>query len=298
MRILAALYLTATASFLMSAAATPPPTPEGAWKTGVADENKAYGKTPHAMLKIQDAAYLHEGETAVLAGRKGVPGSYRWRNDASAQGVLRVTLLNGKLAVTKNGQPVDPNVITKSIPIDQDVDVEGQPTQVDAGVQGWRIFIFNQKNPAASTFKGVSYYPYDAAFRVGARFAPDPKRPPRVFRTSRGTEKQFYRVGEAHFDLGGKAVTLPMYAGDSDPRKIKEFSAFFTDELTGKGAYGSGRYVDVGEFGAYPPKTITIDFNDAYNPNCARSPFFTCPIAVDNIPAALTAGERDPHQAH
>jgi uncharacterized protein (DUF1684 family) len=98
--------------------------------------------------------------------------------------------------------------------------------------------------------------------------------------------------------LAGKTVMLPMYAGDNDPKKIQEFSAFFTDALTGKGAYGSGRYVDVGDFGAFPPSTITIDFNGAYNPNCARSPFFTCPIAVDNIPVAVKAGERDPHLAH
>jgi uncharacterized protein (DUF1684 family) len=294
MRILAVLSVTATAGFLMAAA----PTPEGAWKAGIADENKAYARTPHAMLKIQDAAYLHDGETAVLTGRKGVPGSYHWKSDPKAQGVLRVTFHHGKLAAMKAGQQVDAAAIAKTIPVDRDVDVGGQPTQVDAGVQGWRIFVFNQQNPAAQTFKGVSYYPYDAAFRVSARFAPDPKRPPRVFRTSRGTDKQFYRVGEAHFALAGKKVTLPMYAGDNDPKKIKDFSAFYTDELTGKGAYGSGRYVDVSDFGAFPPSTITIDFNEAYNPNCARSPFFTCPIAVDNIPLAVKVGERDPHQAH
>ena len=44
-----------------------------------------------------------------------------------------------------------------------------------AGVQGWRIFVFNQKNPDARNFKGVSYYPYDPAFRVTASFRPDPE---------------------------------------------------------------------------------------------------------------------------
>lgn len=282
-------------SLLLAAAA---PSPEAAWKAGIAAQNKDYAQTPHAMLKIQDAAYLHDGDTAVLLGRKGVPGSYRWTSKADAQGILKITLRNGKLTVTKNGGAVSKAAITKSVPVDAGVDVEGQPTQVDAGVQGWRIFVFNQENPAARTFKGVSYFPYDARFRVAARFTPDPKRPPHVFRTSRGTAKQFYHVGSARFSLGGKNVVLPMYGGESDPRKITDFSAFFTDELTGRGAYGSGRYVDVGDFGAFPPSTITIDFNEAYNPNCARSPFFTCPIAVDNIPVAVKAGERDPHLVH
>jgi len=89
-----------------------------------------------------------------------------------------------------------------------------------------------------------------------------------------------------------------VWAALTDPKKIKDFSAFFTDQLTGKGAYGSGRYVDVSDFGAFPPSAIAIDFNEAYNPNCARSPFFTCPIAVDNIPLPMKVGERDPHLAH
>lgn len=292
----AAVAAAVSATGLLLAAAAP--APESAWKAGILAQNKDYAQTPHAMLKLQDAAYLRDGDTAVLVGRKGVPGSYRWTNKADARGVLKIVLRNGKLTATRNGAAVDPAAITKSVPVDKNVDIEGQPTQVDAGVQGWRIFVFNQENPAARTFKGVSYFPYDASFRVAARFTPDPKRPPHVFRTSRGTDKQFYHVGAARFSLGGRTIVLPMYAGENETKKITDFSAFFTDDLTGKGAYGSGRYVDVGDFGAFPPSTITIDFNEAYNPNCARSPFFTCPIAVDNIPLAVKAGERDPHMAH
>lgn len=291
----AATFSIAVAGVLLMGAA---PSPEEAWKAGISDQNKAYADRPHAMLKIQDAAYLHDGDTAVLVGRKGTPGSYHWAKDTNPQGVLRVSLKGGKITVTNGSSPIASATLAKSIPIDHDIDVEGQPTQVDAGVQGWRIFVFNQKSPAAETFKGVSYFSYDPQFRIKAQFMPDPKRPPRVFRTSRGTDKQFYRIGEAHLSIAGRSITLPMYAGDNDPKNIKDFSAFFTDDLTGKGAYGSGRYVDVSDFGAFPPKTITIDFNTAYNPNCARSPFFTCPIAVDNIPLAVKAGERDPHMPH
>ena len=279
-------------------AAAPPPTPEDVWKAGIADENKDYAETPHAMLKIQASAYLHDGDTVVLIGQKSKPGSYHWTSDANTNGVLRVAFKNGKIDVTKSGAALNASALTKSIPVDTDVDIEGQPTQVDAGVQGWRIFVYNQQNPDAKNFKGVSYFPYDSAFRVSARFTPDPMRPARVFRTSRGTEKQFYHVGYASFSLAGKAITLPMYGGSNDPAQIDNFSAFFTDDMTGKGAYGSGRYVDVGDFGKFPPTTITIDFNNTYNPNCARSAHFTCPIATDDIPVAVKAGERDPHMAH
>jgi hypothetical protein len=209
---------------------------------------------------------------------------------------MLVSLKGGKLTVVKNGKPVDG--IAKSIAIDKDVDIAGQPTQVGGGINGWRIFVYNQKNPAAKNFKGVSYYPFNPAFRVTARFVPDAALPGKMFRTSRGTDKQFFHGGDAHFTLNGKQVTLPFYAESRDPKAIKDMSAFFTDALTGKGVYGAGRYVDIADFGAFPPSSVTIDFNQAYNPNCARSAHFTCPVAVDALALAVTAGERDPHVTH
>ena len=293
--------LLAAAFFSIAAA---PLSPEAAWKQGIADQNKDYAQTPHAMLKIQDAAYLGEGQTATLQGIKGKPESWRWHydgklptnetNDKSAPLIL--FFKNGKLGGALNGKPLDPKQVAKSVAVDADVDIVGQPTQVGAGVPGWRIFVYNQKNPAAVNFKSVSYYPYDPAFRVTARFSPDAKLTPKIFRTSRGTDKQFFHAGDAHFTLKGKALTLAFYADDN--KNIKDISAFYTDGLTGKGAYGAGRYVDADTFGKFPPANITINFNDAYNPNCARSAFFTCPLAGDALPLEMTAGEQDPHFTH
>lgn len=294
MRIIAFLAA-AGASVLLIAAA---PSPEEAWKASIAEQNRDYAQTPHAMLKIQDSAYLAEGATAILTGHKGNPGSYRWTEDPHAPVMLRVTLKHGTIAAARNGISFGADALMRGLSVDANVDLAGEPTQIGAGVQGWRIFVFNQQNPAAKTFKGVSYFPYDPEFRVKARFVPDARRPARVFRTSRGTDKQFYHMGDAHFSLEGKAVTLPLYAAVNDPRRVSAMTAFFTDDLTGKGAYGAGRYVEVDNFGKFPPANLTIDFNFAYNPNCARSAHFTCPIAMDTIPLAIKVGERDPHLSH
>src|ERR1700760_3285767 len=277
-RILAALILLAAPAMALS--------PEEEWKQGIADQNKDYANIPHAMLKIQDSAYIGDGQSATLTGKPGDASSWHWGKGNAA---LTVSIKNGKLAVSKPGD------ITKGIVIDKDVDVVGQPTQVGANVMGWRLFVYNQHFGDAANFKGVSYYPFDAAWRVTASFTPDLKLPPRVFRTSRGSDKQFYHAGDAHFTLQGKQVALPFYAGSNKAAEVKDMSAFYTDKLTGKGAYGAGRYVDVAGFGAFPPRTFTIDFNQAYNPNCARSKHFTCPVAVDDIAIAMTAGEKDPH---
>lgn len=289
------LCVLAALPLLMAAA---PLSPRAQWQADIAGQNAAYAKKPHAMLKIQDSVYLGEGDSAVLMGAKGVPGSWKWSSRPGATGPLRLSLRGGKLAVTRDGKPVDAKRITTSIPVDTDVDIAGQPTQVGAGVPGWRIFVYNQQNPAALAFKGVSYFPYDPAFRLTARFVPDAKLPPRVFKTSRGTGKQFFHAGDAVFTLKGRRVTLPFYTDSPDPKAVTDMSAFFRDALTGNGAYGAGRYVDVAGFGAFPPARVVIDFNEAYNPNCARSPHFTCPLAVDEIPVAMMAGEQDPHVRH
>jgi len=278
------------ATLLLVAGAAVAATPQQDWKAGIADQNVSYAQKPHAMLKIQDSAYIGEGQAAVLTGRKGDAASWRWARSGS--GALTASIKGGKLSVSKAGD------ITRGIAIDSGIDVVGQPTQVAAGIQGWRLFVFNQDASAAKAFTGVSYYPYDAAFRVAAKFTLDAKLPPRVFRTSRGTDKQFFHAGDARFTLKGKQVALPFYTDSNRPGDIREISAFFTDGLTGKGAYGAGRYVDVADFGKFPPAGVTIDFNNAYNPNCARSAHFTCPVAVDAIPLDVTAGERDPHRVH
>jgi len=272
-----------------------PQSPEAAWKAGLAEANDAYSKTPHAILKIQDAAYLGEGDAATLVGVKGKPDSWHWV-PGEKKGVLTVRYSHGHAIAKMNGIVFNERTLFKSIRITPDIDIMAAPTQVDAGVMGVRVFIFNQQAIAAKEFKGLDYFPYDPAYRITARFIADPKLPPRVFVTSRKTSKQFYHAGDAEFMLNGKKLTLPFYTDDTRP--ISDITAFFTDDMTGHGAYGAGRYVDADPFGKFPPKTITIDFNDAYNPNCARSAFFTCPVAMDNIAVAVKAGERDPHLKH
>jgi uncharacterized protein len=271
-------------------------TPEAAWKAALAETSKDYAAAPHAILKIQDAAYLGEGKSASLIGMRGLPSSYRWVAGHQANAVLVAEFAGGSPVIEKAGKTVA-NPLA-DIPVDKDVDVQAFLTQVQAGVPGIRVFVYNQRHPAAKAFKGVDYFPYDPNFVVTASFAADPRIPPHVFMTSRGTSKQFYRAGEASFLLQGRRFVLPFYSDTNDPKKISSLSAFFTDELTGKGAYGSGRYVDASAFHGFPPKTFAIDFNNAYNPNCARSAFFTCPVAFDHLALAVTAGERDPHAKH
>lgn len=292
MRVLTVAFVLAAAT---AAAATV--SPRQAWLDDIAKSNKHYSQDLHAILKIQDAAYMRDGETSTLVGVKGKPDSYRWVKGTKVKGVLIAGVRSGHAFVVKDKQLYGEKDIAKGIPVDVDIDVLGQPTQVDAGVIGARLWVFNQQSKAAKAFKGLDYYPYDPSYVVTATFKPDPMRAPHAFRTSRGTNKQFYHAGDASFTLKGKAYSLPFFTDSNDSSKMTNLSAFFTDGLTGRETYGAGRYVDI-DIASFPPKNFRIDFNYAYNPNCARSAYYTCPFAIDNLALDLRAGERDPHQAH
>ena len=68
----------------------------------------------------------------------------------------------------------------------------------------------------------------------------------------------------------------------------------FSDLTSGNETYGGGRYIDL----EIPKgKTITIDFNQAYNPYCAYNPKYSCPIvpAENELLTNVNAGVKKFH---
>jgi uncharacterized protein (DUF1684 family) len=172
--------------------------------------------------------------------------------------------------------------------------ISGGMAQIEPGQDGFRVAVYNDANPDAAKFKGLEYFPYDPSYAVEAAFEPVAKPEPKVFQTSRGWYKQFYHVGDAVFTLQGKPIRLPLYAGTDKTAELDGLSAFVMDETTGAETYGVGRYVDVKVAPGALPATVAIDFNYLYNPNCARSDHYNCPVAVDRLPLAVRAGEKKP----
>ena len=73
----------------------------------------------------------------------------------------------------------------------------------------------------------------------------------------------------------------------------------FADATNGTSTYGGGRYLLDGIKGADLGMTdgrLIVDFNFAYNPSCAYSPAWVCPLAQaeNRIPNAIAAGEKAP----
>ena len=73
----------------------------------------------------------------------------------------------------------------------------------------------------------------------------------------------------------------------------------FADATSGRETYGAGRYLldtvkgaDLG--GDALAGRLVLDLNFAYNPSCAYSPAWTCPLAPagNTLAVALPGGER------
>lgn len=267
--------------------------PVADWEKWRAAENAAWATNEFAILKIDDAIYLNEGQSAWLDARKQKVLEYKWTLGQPRGRHFVITYKDGKATVMNNGKSETfPLEKMQRINLAQGTDVRFALTQVNPGVNGLRVMVYNQGHPLAKNFAGLEHFPYNPDAVVEATFEASPSAEGVDFQTSRGWLKRINRVGYASFMLMGKPVKLGMYSDETDPKQVKQLSAFFLDELSGKETYGVGRYLDIEVNGL--PKTLTIDFNRAYNPNCARSPHYNCPYATEKLPVALRAGEKIP----
>lgn len=112
---------------------------------------------------------------------------------------------------------------------------------------------------------------------------------------TKGEKRPSIFIGYLGLNYEGKIYKLNVYK--SFGRTGTEYySIWFTDRTTGKETYGVGRYLEF-ELKDDPDFIYTIDFNRAYNPFCAYTALFTCPIPreEDYIDIEIEAGERNFH---
>jgi uncharacterized protein (DUF1684 family) len=120
--------------------------------------------------------------------------------------------------------------------------------------------------------------------------------------TSAGTVKYFYKYGRLDFMIGEKEFILYVYQG-KDLMVTEQYKDYlfvpFTDATTGNESYGSGRYLEFYKRDI-ENNTLQLDFNKAYNPYCAYSTGFKCPIPPreNRLNIAIKAGEMNFGKAH
>ncbi len=139
-------------------------------------------------------------------------------------------------------------------------------------------------------FQGLSYYPVDELFKVKASLELMPGREIVTMPTSDGKEKQYRKFANARFELKGKMLQLVVY----EPLQKLDDLLFlpFADGTSALETYGAGRYLD---FEVPDGNELIIDFNLAYNPYCAYSDKYSCPLPPKEnfLSVAIEAGEKN-----
>ena len=144
-------------------------------------------------------------------------------------------------------------------------------------------------------FAGLKYFATDGKYRVKAKFKKEPSAQKIQFQTSSGKIRTFLKYGTVSFKLSGKKYALSVY--QVEPAAMKEeykdlVFIPFKDLTSGKETYGAGRYIDI----KIPPDDkVVLDFNLAYNPNCAYgSEKYNCPIPPreNRLSVEIKAGEK------
>jgi uncharacterized protein (DUF1684 family) len=149
-------------------------------------------------------------------------------------------------------------------------------------------------------FIGIDYFPPDPGFRLAGRVEWEDQ-PSELLVDTGGDDGviRYHRAGALHFFFGGAdhRLTLLSIAGYGGGLFLP-----FADATSGTTTYGGGRYLfdtikntDGLCLEVTPGSSaVVVDFNYAYNPSCAYSPAWACPLAPpeNRLPFAVLAGER------
>jgi uncharacterized protein (DUF1684 family) len=147
-------------------------------------------------------------------------------------------------------------------------------------------------------FAGLKWFPPDLSLQVKATYEAlnDPK--PLVIMTSRGMQREYYRVGRLSFAVGGTPLRLTALSPTPTPKAGDELFIPFRDATTGAETYSVGRYLTLTFEKA--DGSYVVDFNLATNPLCNYSPHYNCPIPPREnfLTVAIRAGEMTFPKAH
>lgn len=194
------------------------------------------------------------------------------------------------VAVTLNGQPLRNKA---EIPSDHDEspgvlgfdDGKGWLTVIE---RGGRHALRVKHADAASRlqFAGLKYWPVDAGWKVQARFIPHPPGKTIPIVDIIGVTTPSPNPGAVEFEREGRRYRLEALGEPGG-----ELFFVLADRTSGHGSYPAGRFLDAS---APVDGKVWLDFNQAYNPPCAFTPFATCPLPPpeNRLDLAITAGEQ------
>lgn len=184
-----------------------------------------------------------------------------------------------------------------------DFTVDGVPTlpsRVELGRYALRlshqgypaVVVLDRESPRLAEDVGLRWFPVDPALRIVAPLEPDPAA--LAIASTASAARAAERIGWLRFAVDGVDCRLTVTRLREPGVPQDHLDVYFRDATTGRESYPVGRYVTVAREG----DRLVLDFNYAYNPSCALSPYYNCPIPpAENTLAAIRAGEMTPRVA-
>lgn len=174
-------------------------------------------------------------------------------------------------------------------------DQTGKPTIVSYKSYRWFIIkrgekfalrVRNLDAPLVKEFQGIERYPVNEEWRIVADFIP--YKPPKEILVPSiiGIPEKEISLGKVSFTIKGKVFELE--AIDSGDKLF----FVFADETNGDETYGAGRFLYADKPDSL--NKVILDFNKAYNPPCAFTPYATCPLPTpqNTLKVRIEAGEK------
>lgn len=248
---------------------------------------------PNGWINLAGLFWLKEGDNSFGSG-DGNDIRFPEGKAAPRTGILsrqgnRVFLKNAK-GVTVNGKAFPEGLVF-------DADSAQNPMMAYGDLR-WFVIkrddrigirLRDLKHPALAKFKGIERFPVDTNMRIKARFEPHAVPTSIPITNMLGQTYKQFSPGLVHCRINGEEHTFIALEEEG------MLFIVFGDETNGVETYSSGRFLKAKDPKG-PGETI-LDFNKAYNPPCAFTPYATCPLPPrqNQLSFALKAGEKSTH---
>lgn len=143
-------------------------------------------------------------------------------------------------------------------------------------------------SPRIRDFRGNQWYPPIPEYRLEGRYVKYDEPQSKEIENIRGDRLESRFTGYIEFNLRGQNLRW-----DAQEEGDGELFIVFRDQTAGRTTYPSGRFLTL-QLRKSENESIVIDFNKAYNPPCAFSPFTLCPLPTkaNVLNQSIEAGER------
>jgi uncharacterized protein len=195
---------------------------------------------------------------------------------------------------TVGNQPATVRELRPDVPGPADVLKLGPRLTLHVIERGGRygIRLKDKESALLKEFTGLRWFPVQEDYRVEARFVAHASAKKIPVPNILGQVEEMASPGYVAFVIAGREVRLDPVIEEPG---ATELFFIFRDQTTGKQTYPAGRFLY-----AEMPKDgrVTLDFNKAYSPPCAFTPYATCPLPPkqNRLPVRIEAGEM--HSGH